>query len=123
MAKQVWDKVSTVHILPGELTAKVYWHTIPYNPPIPCWTYVTQGLSAHQQKELVITVKRSGTADDEAPGFVSELLMYIFALAKQGRTVDAGAYTSLTLTDKEKKVGLPFNLLYLNPISPLPNHS
>lgn len=117
MTKQAWDKVSTAQIIPGALTAEVYWHDIPYNQPIPCWTYVTQGLWAHQQKELVITLRRTGaTGSEEAPSFVPELLTYIFGLAKQGRTVDAGGYTSMTLTDAAKKIALPFNLLYLHPI-------
>jgi hypothetical protein len=117
MAKQAWDKVSTAQTIPGELTAQVYWHTIPYSQPVPCWTCVTQGLWAHRQKELVITLRRTEPAGDEkAPGFVLKLLKYIFGLAKQGRTVDAGGYTSLTLTGAATKAGLPFSLLYLDPI-------
>ena len=117
MAKQAWDKVSTVQIIPGALTAQVYWHAIPYSQPIPCWTYVTQGLGAHRQKELVITLRRTEpTGGDEPPNFVPELLRHIFGLAKQGRTVDAGGYTSMMVTGAAKKVGLPFNLLYLHPI-------
>jgi hypothetical protein len=117
MAKQAWDEVSTAQIIPGELTAQVYWHTIPYSQPIPCWTYVTQGLMAHGQKELIITLRRTEPAGDEkAPDFVLKLLEYIFGLAKQGRTVDAGGYTSMTLTGAATKAGLPFNLLYLDPI-------
>ena len=120
MAKRAWDRVSTVQIIPGALTAQVYWHTIPYSQPVPCWTFVTQGLWAHRQKELVITLKRTEPTDgDEAPGFVPELLKHIFGLAKQGRTVGAGGYTSMMATGAAKKKRLPFNLLYLHPI-PLP---
>ena len=117
MAKQAWDEVSTAQIIPGALTAQVYRHTIPYSQPVPCWTYVTQGLWTHQQKELIITLRRTdATGDDEAPNFVPELLKHIFSLAKQGRTVDAGGYTSMMVTGAAKKAGLPFNLLYLHPI-------
>jgi len=117
MAKQAWDKMATAQIIPGALSAQVYWHTIPYSQPVPCWTYVTQGLWAHQQKELVITLRRTEpSGDDEAPSFVPELLKYIFSLAKQGRTVDAGGYTSMMVAGAAAKVGLPFNLLYLHPI-------
>jgi hypothetical protein len=120
MAKQAWDEVSTAQVIPGELAAQVYWHTIPYSQPVPCWTYVTQGLMAHRQKELVITLRRTdATGDDKAPDFVLKLLKHIFRLAKQGRTVDAGGYTSMTVAGAAAKEGLPFNLLYLDPI-PLP---
>ena len=117
MVKQAWDEVSTSQIIPGELAAQVYRHTIPYSQPVPCWTYVTQGMMAHQQKELVVTLRRADAAGDaKAPDFVLKLLEYIFGLAKQGRTVDAGGYTSMTLTGADTKLGLPFNLLYLDPI-------
>ena len=113
MARQAGDEVSTAQVVPGELAAQIYRHTIPYSQPVPCWTYVTQGMMAHQQKELLITLKRT---DDKAPDFVLQLLKHIFRLAKQGRTVDAGGYTSMTVAGADAKVGLPFNLLYLDPI-------
>jgi hypothetical protein len=117
MAKQAWDKVSTAQVIPGELATQVYRHTIPYSQPVPCWTYVTQGMMAHRQKELVITLKRTdATGGEQAPDFVLKLLEYILNLAKQGRTVDAGGYTSMTVAGAAKKEGLPFNLLYLDPI-------
>ena len=126
MTKQAQGRVSTVQIIPGALTAQVYRHTIPYSHPIPCWTYVTQGLMAHQQKELVVTLRRTESeSGDEAPNFVPQLFKYIFSLAKQGRTVDAGGYTAMTLTGAATKAGIPFHLLYLHPIPlggiPLPS--
>jgi hypothetical protein len=83
-------------------------------------------MAAHGQKELVITLRQeeSMAQRGESPDFVLPLIGSIFDLAKQGRPVAAGGYTSLTLADDRQKVGIPFHMLYLDPISlpgiPLP---
>ena len=119
-------QVSTVQVIPDELAVHEYWHDIPYAQPVPCWTWITQGLWAHKQKELVITLRRTAMAEQgESPSFVPRLLKHISALAKQGQLADAGGYTSMMLTDATQKVGIPFNLLYLHPVPlagiPLPS--
>jgi hypothetical protein len=116
---QAQHKVSTVEVVPGELSVHEHWHEIPYVQPVPCWTYITEGMAAHGQKELIITLRQeeSMAQRGEAPDFVLRLIGSIFDLAKQGRPVDAGGYTSLTLADDRQKVGIPFHMLYLDPIS------
>jgi hypothetical protein len=110
-------QVSTIQVIPDELVVHEHWHDIPYAQPIPCWTHVTQGLSVYGQKELVFTLRRTEMAEQgESPSFVPQLVKHILALAKQGRLVDAGGYTSMMLTDPEQEVGIPFNLLYLHPL-------
>jgi hypothetical protein len=110
-------KVSTIQVIPDELTIHEHWHDIPYAQPVPCWTYITQGLWAYGQKELIFTLQRTVMAEQgESPSFVPQLVKHILALAKQGQLVDAGGYTSLMLTDTKQKVGIPFNLLYLHPV-------
>jgi hypothetical protein len=83
-------------------------------------------MSVHGQKEFVITLRREeqGSADS-VPRFVIQLLTTILNLAKQGRLVNEGDYTSMMLTNKEQETGLAFNLLYLPPVHlagiPLPS--
>jgi len=63
---------------------------------VPCWSYVTDGLAAHGQPELVFTLVRP--ADAGAEGAAEEplqLLGAIAGLAAQGRLVFAGDYTEL----------------------------
>ncbi len=42
---------STVQVVPNELSVQIYRHEVPYFQPVPCWTYITDGLWAHKQKE------------------------------------------------------------------------
>ncbi len=52
-------------LIEGELSVKVFCHDLPVgNGSIPCWTYVTAGLSKMSQPELVMTVERD---PNEAP--------------------------------------------------------
>ena len=47
-------------LIPGKLSVQVYKHSIQtVNGLVPCWSYVTDGLWAHGQKELILTLRRS----------------------------------------------------------------
>ena len=75
---QPLHKVSTIQVIPDELAVHEHWHDIPYAQPVPCWTYITQGLSAHGQKELVFTLRRTEMAEQgESPDFVLDLPDYV----------------------------------------------
>ncbi len=109
---------TTIELVPGQLSVRLYQHTIVYQTPVPCWTYVTQGLWAFGQKELVITLRQDENMahSGQTPDFPLRLIKVVFDLAKTGRLVNAGEYTSLKLTDAQQKIGIPFNMLYLPPL-------
>jgi hypothetical protein len=86
-----------IELVPGALRASIHLHTIDTQAgPLRCWSYVTEGLAAFGQKEVVFTIAVDGDAD---PGrFPTEPLRFastLLQLASQGRTVDAGAITEL----------------------------
>jgi len=87
-----------LELLPGQLTARVHLHDIPsLDGPVPCWSYVSRGLSAHGQKDLILSLRR--TAGEAVDGFPRDPLRYfmdVYRLAEQGRVVDAGAITEFT---------------------------
>jgi hypothetical protein len=87
----------TVEIIPGELTARIYRHEISATRgPIPCWSYVSDGLRAHQQSEVVFTLLRERDEDDAAfPEELAQLFGTLFQLAAQGRRVTVGSCTEL----------------------------
>ncbi|MFO0762215.1 MAG: hypothetical protein U0359_37595 [Byssovorax sp.] len=86
-----------VELLPRTLRATIVLHTIDARAgKIRCWSYLSAGLAAHGQKEVVFTVSIEEGAD---PGrFPTEPLRFmttLLQLASQGRVVDAGAITEL----------------------------
>jgi hypothetical protein len=86
-----------VEILPGELSAAIHLHIIDTNRrEIPCWSYVTEGLARHGQREMIFTLVRQ--AGELAENYARDPLGFfqtILNLSKQGRTVDAGDFTRL----------------------------
>ncbi|MEO7331257.1 MAG: hypothetical protein ABI193_21960 [Minicystis sp.] len=86
-----------IELVPRALRASIHLHSIDtQDGPLPCWSYLTEGLAAFGQKEVVFTVAAERDAD---PGrFPTEPLRFastLLQLASQGRTVDAGAITEL----------------------------
>ncbi|MBN2146633.1 MAG: hypothetical protein JW726_04555 [Anaerolineales bacterium] len=109
---------TTLEVIPNALLVHRYQHEIPGSPNLPCWTYITQGLEAFGQKELILTARRdaaslkSGTDYD----FLLRPIRAVFDLFKAGKLVDEGDHTAMMLTDQQRKLGIPFNFLYLRPI-------
>jgi hypothetical protein len=89
--------ITRIPIEGRDLSVTVYHHAFPSDPgEIPCWTYVSDGLRAHGQKEIVFTVAcREGEPVDTFPDDPIELAALIHDLAKQGRVVDIGGRTEL----------------------------
>jgi hypothetical protein len=87
----------TVEIIPGELSARVYLHEISATGGrIPCWLYVSDGLGAHQHREVVFTLRReSGEADAAFPEDPLRLFGTLYQLAAQGKRVTVGGCTEL----------------------------
>jgi hypothetical protein len=82
-------------LIPGKLTARVYLHEIETKEGrVPCWSYITNGLRTHQQKELIFTLRRH--PNEEPSDFPLQPLQYfqtVYEFAMQGRLVDEGSFT------------------------------
>jgi hypothetical protein len=90
------EQAVRVDLVPGRLAARVQAHDFPAGPErVPCWTYVSDGLSSAGQKELIFTLRRR---PDEAPAdFPHDPLRFftqVLQLAEQGRLVDVGGFTA-----------------------------
>lgn len=85
----------TVEIIPGELSARVYLIEInATGGKIPCWLYVSDGLGAHQHREVVFTLRReSGEADAAFPEDPLRLFGTLYQVAAQGKRVTVGGCT------------------------------
>jgi hypothetical protein len=90
---------AVAELVPRSLFARVHLDEEPWpgSGAIPCWTYVSDGLRAHGQKELLLTLRRN---DDEPPETFPREPFRFFTLmhsfAEQGRVVDAGDYSLLS---------------------------
>jgi hypothetical protein len=87
----------SVEILSGRLSARVHAHEIATQQArIPCWSYVTDGLAAHGQAEIVFTLRReAGEAAEQFPDDPFRLFAAIHELAERGQRVTAGGQTEL----------------------------
>src|SRR6185369_17916157 len=84
-----------VEIISGKLSARVYLHELDSRQgAIPCWSYVTDGLTGQQQAELVFTLRRDpGEPSDGFPPDPLQLFATVYQLAAQGKRVTAGSFT------------------------------
>jgi hypothetical protein len=87
--------LSVVHdLIPGQLSVRVTRHDLELagGGVIPCWTYVTQGLEAAGQREVVFSL-RALPDEKAAPRDPLPFFQQLYNLARQGRTVGVGDYT------------------------------
>lgn len=91
-------KVGVADVIPGKLRVSVFKHTLnERGQPVECWTYVSAGLWALGQKEIVFTVaRRPGEGDTDFPHDLFQLYHAISGFAAEGRRVDAGEVTTLS---------------------------
>jgi len=84
-----------VEIISGKLFARIYVHEIDSQQgAIPCWSYVTDGLTGQQQAELVFTLRRDpGEPSDGFPPDPLQLFATFYQLAEQGKRVTPGSFT------------------------------
>ncbi|MCY1081833.1 hypothetical protein [Archangium lansingense] len=103
-----------VEVAPG-LVVSVFRHVIERpEGGLTCWSYVTEGLATHGQKELVLTLSEGpGLEPSSSAHQVFQLFATIQQFASQGRTVNEGGVTRF---GQRKFLGR--HLLYL-PASPL----
>ncbi|MFO0661933.1 MAG: hypothetical protein U0165_19180 [Polyangiaceae bacterium] len=88
---------SEVTLVPDELSARVFLHDLTvHEGKARCWTIVTHGLVAHQQREVAMTLKIPAGADPcLVPTEPLRFAISLLQLASQGRTVDHGGYSEL----------------------------
>jgi hypothetical protein len=84
-------------VIPGELTVSIHAHTLTApSGPVPCWTYVSDGLWPLGQKEIVFTVqRRAGEAKEAYPRDLFQLYAIIHRFAADQQLVDVGGCTTL----------------------------
>jgi len=85
----------TVEIVAGRLSARVYEHEIATQQArIACWSYVTDGLAALGQAEIVFTLRRDGgPAAEPLPDPPLRLFAAVLELAARGQRIAAGGQT------------------------------
>lgn len=85
----------TVEVIPGKLKARIFLHDIKDgNESISCWSYVSEGMVAQKQKEIIFTLRRDPRQKPEDyPHDFLDLLDGIYHFAEDGRLVDVGDVT------------------------------
>src|SRR5678815_6182732 len=88
---------SLQHPLGGGVNVRVFAHELAtQGGPVSCWSYVTDGLRAYRQREIVFTLARPpGAGTEHAHPEPLQLLGAIAPLAQQGRLVDEGGVTEV----------------------------
>jgi hypothetical protein len=81
-----------VEVIPGKLKVKIFAHEIQFEKEVlPCWSFVTDGLAAQHQKEIIFTLRREKNQKvADYPREFLGLFATIFHLAEEGKIVDAG---------------------------------
>src|SRR5262245_2084523 len=84
-----------VEIIADKLSAIVYVHELASQKGvIPCWSYVSVGLAARQQAEVVFTLRREPDEPEEAfPEDPLRLFASIHEIAENGQRVTSGSFT------------------------------
>jgi len=90
-----WSFPRRIEGLADTLAMTVFEHEIArIRRSLPCWTFVSDGLLAHGQKEMMLTVARTrGEHPDDIAREVARFLVDVYRLAGQGRRVDEGGLT------------------------------
>jgi hypothetical protein len=87
------DVPARVEVVPGQLSVNVFSHSIA-NVAGAFWSFVTDGLIAHGQPELVVTLLRRKD-EPEVPRALLSFFAKVHELAQQGQYVRAGEWTEL----------------------------
>jgi len=85
----------SVDVIPGRLKVRIFLHEIEYEKEIfSCWSYVTDGLMAQKQKEIIFTLRRDpAQKPEDYPRELLDLFATFFHYAEQGQLVDLGQST------------------------------
>src|SRR6266478_4318319 len=85
----------SVDVIPGRLKLSIFLHEIECEKEIfSCWSYVTDGLVAQKQKEIIFTLRRDpGQKPEDYPRELLDLFATFFHYAERGQLVDVGQST------------------------------
>lgn len=88
---------AVVEVVPGALVCTVYITEIKgHSETVPCWVFVTSGLQAHGQREVVFMVRiPKGTPNTIVTTEPLRMAATLLQLSSEGRTVDQGGLTEL----------------------------
>ena len=105
-----------VDVIPEKLFMRVEAHEIPSrHGPMACWSYVSDGLTALGQTEIVFTLRQDpAESSDTAPDDPLQLFATVHRLAESGQLVEAGG-----VTEFGEQRFFDHHLLYV-PAQPLP---
>ncbi len=86
-----------IEIVEGKLYARVYAHDVgSLDGPVPCWTYVSEGLMRRGQQEILFTLARGTDVDvHDPPPDPIRFFATIFDVSRPGEGIGAGGYTQL----------------------------
>lgn len=92
-----------VEVIPGKLRVRIFLHEIEYeNEKLSCWSYLTDGLLVHKQKEILFTLRQNpGQKPEDYPSELLELFAIIFHCAERGQRVEVGQSTLFSETGLE----------------------
>lgn len=95
VAVSAYTAPTFLELVPEELDLRVFRHAIDtIDGPVPCWSYVSDGLRRFGQKEIVLTLRRRpGEPDDAFPRDPLDYFLLMHRLATDGKTVEAGGYS------------------------------
>jgi len=84
-----------IEVIPGRLKVRIFLHEIEYeNEKFSCWSYLTDGLLAQKQKEIIFTLRRdAGQKPEDYPRELLDLFATFFHCAERGQLVDVGQST------------------------------
>jgi hypothetical protein len=87
--------LARVEIIAGKLAARIYRHEVEsQHGAIPCWSYVSEGLTGQQQTEVVFTLRRDPARPaGEAPSEPLQLLATIYQVTETGQRATSGSFT------------------------------
>lgn len=94
-SRAAWPKVLQGQGL--KFTVYIYCHEITYPPKtMPCWTYISQGLSQNNQPEVVFTVlRRPDEHEENFPEAPVEWMKLVYAMAGSGLNLETGQMCDL----------------------------
>src|SRR5437763_13005485 len=84
-----------IELIPEELDLRVFRHQIETSSgPVPCCSYVTDGLRRRGQKDVVFTLRRLPDEDEAAfPRDPLDYFQLMYQQACAGKSVEAGGYS------------------------------
>ncbi len=102
----------SVDVIPGRLKVSIFLHEIECEKEIfSCWSYVTDGLVAQKQKEIIFTLRRDpGQKPEDYPRELLDLFATFFHYAERGQLVDVGQSTLFGEKNDEAQVAWDLGL-------------